>query len=99
MSGIDLKHARWSGAGPGNFYFAPPARLCNLARELRESGLQARLRSWAIPPRANPSSPRRCTLRGHAVVADDVTVVDVDGSVSSVYPGFPGLHLLPDAAK
>jgi hypothetical protein len=37
--------------------------------------------------------------RGHAVVADDVTVVDVDGSVPAVYPGFPGLQLLPDAAK
>jgi hypothetical protein len=37
--------------------------------------------------------------RGHAVVADDVTVVDVDGLVPSVYPGFPGLKLLPDAAK
>ena len=37
--------------------------------------------------------------RGHAVVADDVTVVDVDGSIPSVYPGFPGLQLLPDAAK
>ncbi len=33
------------------------------------------------------------------MIADDVTVVDVDGSVSSVYPGFPVLHLLPDAAK
>jgi hypothetical protein len=38
-------------------------------------------------------------LRGHSVVADDVTVVDVDGSVPSVYPGFPGLQLLPDAAR
>jgi hypothetical protein len=38
-------------------------------------------------------------LRGHAVVADDVTVVDVDGSVPYVYPGFPVLQLLPDAAK
>ena len=37
--------------------------------------------------------------QGHTVIADDVTVVDVDGSVSSVYPGFPVLHLLPDAAK
>jgi len=37
--------------------------------------------------------------RGHAIVADDVTVVDVDGSIPSVYPGFPGLQLLPDAAK
>jgi hypothetical protein len=36
--------------------------------------------------------------RGHVVVADDVTVVDVDDSVPSVYPGFPGLKLLPDAA-
>jgi hypothetical protein len=36
--------------------------------------------------------------QGHAVVADDVTVVDVDGSVPSVYPGFPVLQLLPDAA-
>jgi hypothetical protein len=38
-------------------------------------------------------------LRGHVVVADDVTIVEVDGSASSVYPGFPGLQLLPDAAK
>lgn len=37
--------------------------------------------------------------RGHAVVADDVTVVDVDGSSCSVYPGLPVLQLLPDAAK
>jgi hypothetical protein len=37
--------------------------------------------------------------RGHTVVADDATVVDVDGSVPSVYPGFPGLQLLPDAAE
>ena len=35
---------------------------------------------------------------GHVVVADDVTVVDVDDSVPAVYPGFPGLKLLPDAA-
>ncbi len=37
--------------------------------------------------------------RGHAVIADDVTVVDVGGAGASVYPGFPGLQLLPDAAK
>lgn len=37
--------------------------------------------------------------RGHTVVADDVTVVDVDGWVPSVYPGFPVLQLLPDAAE
>jgi hypothetical protein len=36
--------------------------------------------------------------RGHTVVADDVTVVDVEALVPSVYPGFPGLQLLPDAA-
>jgi hypothetical protein len=36
---------------------------------------------------------------GHSVVADDITVVDVDESDPSVYPGFPGLKLLPDAAK
>jgi hypothetical protein len=37
--------------------------------------------------------------RGHAILADDVTVVDVEGSIPSVYPGFPGLQLLPDAVK
>lgn len=37
--------------------------------------------------------------RGHIVVADDITVVDVDDSAPSVYPGFPGLQLLPDAAE
>jgi hypothetical protein len=37
--------------------------------------------------------------RGHAVVADDVTAVEVDGSVPTVYPAFPGLHLMPDAAR
>ncbi|MGO9567913.1 MAG: hypothetical protein ACLP5H_10260 [Desulfomonilaceae bacterium] len=37
--------------------------------------------------------------RSHAVVADDVTVVDVEGSSCSVYPGLPVLQLLPDAAK
>jgi hypothetical protein len=37
--------------------------------------------------------------RGHAVVADDITVVDVEGSSCSVYPGPPVLQLLPDAAK
>jgi hypothetical protein len=37
--------------------------------------------------------------RGHALVADDVTVVDVEGSAPSVYPGFPVLQLLPDALE
>lgn len=37
--------------------------------------------------------------RGHAVVADEVTVVDLDGLIPSVYPGFPVLQLLPDAAE
>jgi hypothetical protein len=37
--------------------------------------------------------------RGHSVVSDDVTVADIDGSVATVYPSFPGLHLMPDAAR
>ena len=37
--------------------------------------------------------------RGHAVMADDVTVVDVQDSGSLVYPGIPALQLLPDAAE
>ena len=32
-------------------------------------------------------------------MADDVTAVEVDGSVPTVYPAFPGLHLMPDAAR
>lgn len=34
--------------------------------------------------------------RGHSVVADDVTAVNVDGNVPIVYPGFPQLKLGPD---
>lgn len=37
--------------------------------------------------------------RGYAVVADDVTVVDVHDSGPLVYPGLPVLQLLPDAAE
>jgi hypothetical protein len=37
--------------------------------------------------------------RGHAVVADDVTVVGVNSSGPLVYPGLPVLQLLPDAAE
>ncbi|MDQ7782786.1 MAG: hypothetical protein RDU20_07895 [Desulfomonilaceae bacterium] len=37
--------------------------------------------------------------RGHALVADDVTVVRNSGSMPVAFPGYPGLHLLPDAAE
>jgi len=37
--------------------------------------------------------------RGHALVSDDVTVVCNSGSVPLAFPGYPGLHLLPDTAK
>jgi hypothetical protein len=35
-------------------------------------------------------------VRGHGVVADDVTVIDNFGPKPAAYPGYPGLHLLPD---
>jgi hypothetical protein len=38
-------------------------------------------------------------VRGHGVVADDVTVIDNFGSIPAAYPGYPGLHLLPDMAS
>jgi len=34
--------------------------------------------------------------RGHALVADDVTVVCNSGPAPLAFPGYPGLHLLPD---
>ena len=37
-------------------------------------------------------------VRGHGVVADDVTVIDNFGPNPAAYPGYPGLHLLPDMA-
>ena len=37
--------------------------------------------------------------RGHAVVADDVTVVRLDQGSVAVVPGFPQLKLWPDAAR
>ena len=37
-------------------------------------------------------------VRGHGVVADDVTVIDNFGPKPAAYPGYPGLHLLPDMA-
>jgi hypothetical protein len=37
--------------------------------------------------------------RGHALVADDVTVVCNSGPAPLAFPGYPGLHLLADAAK
>ena len=37
-------------------------------------------------------------VRGHGVVADDVTVIDNFGPEPVAYPGYPGLHLLPDMA-
>ncbi len=37
--------------------------------------------------------------RGHALVADDVTVVCNSGPAPLAFPGYPGLHLLPDTAK
>ena len=43
--GSDIKDARWSGPDPGTFYFAPPAGLRYLARELREF----RLRRGCLP--------------------------------------------------
>lgn len=36
--------------------------------------------------------------RGHSVVADDVTAVQVDGGSPTVLPGFPQLKLWPEAA-
>lgn len=36
--------------------------------------------------------------RGHGLVADDVTVVDLDGNDPKVFPGFPQLKLWPDTA-
>jgi hypothetical protein len=38
-------------------------------------------------------------VRGHAVVSDDVTVINFSGGEPEAYPGFPGLHLLPDGAN
>ncbi len=37
-------------------------------------------------------------VRGHGLVADDVTVIDNFGPEPAAYPGYPGLHLLPDMA-
>jgi hypothetical protein len=37
-------------------------------------------------------------VRGHGIVADDVTVIDNFGPKPAAYPGYPGLHLLPDMA-
>ncbi|MFH1115525.1 MAG: hypothetical protein V1792_16575 [Pseudomonadota bacterium] len=37
--------------------------------------------------------------RGHALVADDITVVSNSGPKPMAYPGYPGVHLLPDAAN
>jgi hypothetical protein len=51
-----------------------------------------------------PSGAGKSTLaaalhvRGHGVVADDVTVIDNFGPIPAAYPGYPGLHLLPDMA-
>ena len=36
--------------------------------------------------------------RGHSIVTDDVTAIQVDGEIHSVLPGFPQLKLLPGAA-
>jgi hypothetical protein len=36
---------------------------------------------------------------GYGLVADDVTVVDPDQPVPTVYPGYPRCHLLPEAAE
>ena len=38
-------------------------------------------------------------VRGHAVVSDDVTVIRPSGGGPEAYPGYPGLHLLPDGAN
>jgi hypothetical protein len=38
-------------------------------------------------------------VRGHGVVSDDVTVIDNFGPEPAAYPGYPGLHLLPDMAN
>jgi hypothetical protein len=38
-------------------------------------------------------------VRGHAVVSDDVTVIKDCGGQPEAYPGYPGLHLLPDGAN
>lgn len=37
-------------------------------------------------------------VRGHGLMSDDVTVIDNFGPEPAAYPGYPGLHLLPDVA-
>ncbi|MGB6067988.1 MAG: hypothetical protein WBG50_24545 [Desulfomonilaceae bacterium] len=37
-------------------------------------------------------------IKGHAVVSDDVTVINSSTRELEAYPGYPGLHLLPDGA-
>ncbi|HMK34285.1 MAG TPA: hypothetical protein VK463_04395 [Desulfomonilaceae bacterium] len=36
---------------------------------------------------------------GYGLVSDDVTVINPDGDVPIVYPGYPRCHLLPEAAE
>ncbi len=38
-------------------------------------------------------------VRGHELIADDVTVINNFGTRPETYPGYPGLNLLPDGAK
>ena len=37
--------------------------------------------------------------KAHSIVADDLVVIDSNGSVPIVYPGFPQIKLWPDAAE
>ena len=38
-------------------------------------------------------------VRGHGLVSDELTVINNSGSEPEAYPGYPGLHLLPDGAN
>jgi hypothetical protein len=38
-------------------------------------------------------------VRGHGLVSDELTVINNSGSEPQAYPGYPGLHLLPDVAN
>ncbi len=38
-------------------------------------------------------------VRGNGVVSDDVTVINSSAREPEAYPGYPGLHLLPDGAN
>lgn len=56
--------------------------------------------AFAGPPGRGKSTLTAAMMRaGHALIADDVTVIDQSGDVPLVHPGFPREKLWPDSAS